>query len=134
SHAGLEIKIQGRGLMILAVDDDHISRRIALGDGDGELFGRKDRREGHKCRMNTRQEGNHHSCEHYVGMNRFALKAQPKVQACTNEKRENCADQLRPKAAESFGGEVEEVAKGEIIILRILVEEVGEIGVGSGGL
>ena len=72
--------------------------------------------------MHTREQRNHHSCEHDVGMNRLALKAKPKIQAGANEERKNGADQLRPKPAERFGREVEEVAEGKIVVLWIFVE------------
>lgn len=82
--------------------------------------------------MGGEQKGERGADEPEVGGVGLVVAAEEPVGECAAEEGDGGEDEWIAKGGHGLGVEVEEVAEGEGVIARVLLEERGEVGVGSG--
>jgi len=125
----VEVKAEGAGAFVFAVDDDDVGGFEFGGDGDCELSGGEDRRKDLQAEVRGDQEDEGCGDQAEVrSVGSIVATAEPVGQGSTGER--DCGENERvAEGAHGLRVQVEEVAEGEGVVTGVLFEERRQVGV-----
>src|SRR5580692_1365385 len=84
--------------------------------------------------MDTSEQHDHHGGEGNIARKWMSAPAQNPVESGTEKQSKRCSEQRTAKRAQGLWCQIKHMAKREIVILRIFLEQVRQVGSGSGAM
>src|ERR1700683_4516066 len=84
--------------------------------------------------MDTSQQHDHHGSERNIARQWMSAPAQNPVESGTEKQSQRCSEQRTAKRAQGLRSQIKHMAEREIVILRIFLKQVRQVGSRSGAM